>query len=290
MISNDAKISGTYDTNPSEQARDVIYVVTPDGTDRTEWQDFVEEISRTLLLHPHYIDIAPNIKPNIKKLLHQRLIYGMSSDDMLDTISRLTGLVLILPRHRSAVSGKQSKSSESVDKLSEEIAELGVESANDQEQGKRLNPSDETNLGAHDTASYQLRRVVIPVDNTDTMSSKAVIIVNQFHGAGISTLLLHVIDTYTRPKIWEGVGHYIEAWREELSAHHHGIPYSTILDTAVGETALQVKQRLSAGDLLVILWNRDIGHNRAIILKELLSDADMDNPVLDTPVLLYPLR
>ncbi len=286
MTRNNAKIGGAHNTNPDSQARDVIYVVTPAGTDQTEWQGLVEEISRVLSLHPHNIDIASDIR----KPLHQRLIHGVSSDDMLDAISRLTGLVLILPRRGSAVSGRQLQSRESVDRLSGRIVELGAESVDDQEQGKRSNPPSRTNLDAHDTANHQLKRVVIPIDNTDTMSSKAIIIVNQFHGAGIATLLLHVIDSYTRPRIWEGVGHYIEAWREELSAHHHGIPYSTILDTAVGETALQVKQRLSAGDLLVILWNRDIGHNRAIILRQLLSDADIDNPVLDTPVLLYPLR
>ena len=285
MSGSDINIGGISDYSQDDQTADIIYIAYPVGTDRMEWQDLIEAVSVSLSLHPRDIDITHYAEQSS----HLSLSHGTPSDDMLDALSRLTCPVLILPRSRLPGSGKHKIIGKSTGGMDESLVEFGR-----REQQYRhpdgTNP-DSTNLemsGHTGQTVHQLKRIVIPVDNTNIVSSKAVIIVNKFHSAGIATSLLHVIDTHTRPKIWEGSGHYIEAWREELSAHHRGIPYSTKLDTAVGETSSQVKKRLLSGDLLVILWNRDTGHNRARVLRELLSDKD--NAALDIPVLLYPLR
>ncbi|MCL4449214.1 MAG: hypothetical protein M1483_01490 [Actinobacteria bacterium] len=231
-------------TQAGNLGESILHVLVPTGLDASVWDELVARVSTALMLHPLARQLTQEITGDIAILVN----------DILEIASHIDTPVLLLPFSAAR---------------------------------KRLKNGDTPVIGAVSSPTLTaavLKRVVIPVDATDLLAAGAVEMANIFHAIGVDTTLLHVIDEHTRPRIWEGVGHYVEAWRQELSIQHKGIPDRSKLDTVTGMTSVQIKAYLIQGDLVVVLWNRDPHPDRATILRQLLSAGG-----LDVPLLLYPL-
>ncbi|MCL4434988.1 MAG: hypothetical protein M1399_09590 [Actinobacteria bacterium] len=242
------KRSEAQDGPPQDSER-TLHVLIPAGSATAIWDELISDVARALELDP----------------LLEQLDEVFSSNDtafagsILDIASRTAKPVLLLPLsapHADAANGTMA--------------------------------ADAASGSQAPSALIALKRAVIPIDATGMVSTGAVEMAKAFHAIGSDTVLLHVIDEHTRPRIWEGAGHYVEAWWEELSTRHRGIPSRTRLDTAVGKASALIRDHLAQGDLLVTLWNCDSSPNRAMILRELVGGL-FASEGLSVPVLFYPL-
>jgi hypothetical protein len=241
------KHRGTQDGPPKDSER-TLHVLVPAGSAAAIWDELISDVARALELDPLLEQLDEEFSSNDTA----------SAGSILDIASRIAKPVLLLPfsiPHAGAANGTMSADSASEAQAS--------------------------------SALIALKRAVIPIDATGIVSTGAVEMAKAFHAIGSDTVLLHVIDEHTRPRIWEGAGHYVDAWWEELSTRHRGIPSRTRLDTAVGEASALIRAHLAQGDLLVTLWNCDSSPNRATILRGLLADEGFSVPVLFYP--LHPL-
>jgi nucleotide-binding universal stress UspA family protein len=129
----------------------------------------------------------------------------------------------------------------------------------------------------------EIRRVLLPLDGTAESAAAVAGAVEQFAGAGVDLVVLHVFDAETVPRFWDQAAHAGRAWAEEFLARYCAQPGVRLeLRTGVaGEHVLDVAEAERA-DMIAFGWSQQLDPGRARTIRRAVLDAVV-------PVMLVPI-
>jgi hypothetical protein len=132
-------------------------------------------------------------------------------------------------------------------------------------------------------AQRSARRVLLPLDGTAESAAAVAGAVEQFAGAGVDLVVLHVFDAETVPRFWDQAAHAGRAWAEEFLARYCAQPGVRLeLRTGVaGEHVLDVAEAERA-DMIAFGWSQQLDPGRARTIRRAVLDAVV-------PVMLVPI-
>ena len=125
----------------------------------------------------------------------------------------------------------------------------------------------------------RFERVLIPLEGTEESTIGVAAGLEALAAAGVKIVTVHVFHSDTMPRFLDHAGHAEQSWGTEFLAHWCAQPHIDLhLRSGHVSGAILDVARAEHIDLIVIAWSRTMDHDRAKVVREILSRSDL--PVL----------